>query len=74
MRTLRLLLPLLACYATDVVAFDGNYFGRFAAHSDAVPTVDGILNAGGAMAGSWSGSPERVFAALAPCAGASSCR
>lgn len=46
------LIPLVACYATDCVAFDGDYFGRFAATFDATTAARTLAAVPDALAGS----------------------
>ena len=54
MKLLRLLIPVLTCYATDVVAFEGEYFGRFLTQFEAGTASQSVRSAGTAMAGAWA--------------------
>ncbi|ESR23283.1 hypothetical protein [Lutibaculum baratangense] len=53
MKVLRLILPILTCYAADLVVFDGQYFGRFAMQFEAVAAANSLTGAGSAFAGAW---------------------
>ncbi len=54
MKLLRLLIPLIACYATDSVAFDGRLFAQFTEQFEAMATIQDMTSAGKAAAGSWA--------------------
>ena len=54
MKFLRFLLPVISCYATDAVAFDGQYFGHFLKEIQVHGTAGGAANVLDVFAGSLS--------------------
>lgn len=63
MFVLRMLIPVLACYATDSVIFDGDYFREFAERFDASAAVETVADVAGAVHDAWNEPPNLEYTA-----------